>query len=106
MLFRILSVAMVWMSIGLPVIAAEPYWEGKTVLLTRAGVKLQVSEGEKTAPKTAGVAKDLTFQVLKDEKGRLRITSRRQQGWIAKSDAVLFDQAVAYFTKQLARDPK
>jgi tetratricopeptide (TPR) repeat protein len=104
--FRILAVVLVLMGGGLPVRAAEPSWEGKTVLLTRAGVQLEVPEGEKIAPKTAGVAKDLTFQVLKDEDGRLRIASRRQQGWIAKSDAVLFDQAVAYFTEQVTRNPK
>ncbi|HJZ59946.1 MAG TPA: tetratricopeptide repeat protein, partial [Gemmataceae bacterium] len=86
--------------------AAEPSWEGKTVLLTRAGVQLEAPEGEKIAPKTAGVAKDLSFHVLKDEDGRLRIDSRRQQGWIARSDAVLADQAVAYFTEQLTRNPK
>jgi tetratricopeptide (TPR) repeat protein len=106
MSFRIVTVALVLMGMSRPVLAEEPSWEGKTVLLTRAGVKLQAPEGEKIAPKTAGVAKDLTFQVLKEEEGRLRISSRRQQGWISKSDAVLFDQAVAYFTKQVARNPK
>ncbi len=104
--FRIMGVALVLMGMSRPVIAAEPSWEGKTVLLTRAGVKLQAPEMEKIAPKTSGVAKDLTFQVLKDEDGRLRISSRRQQGWISKSDAVLLDQAVAYFTKMVADNPK
>src|SRR2546423_7301308 len=99
MLFRILAVTLVGMGLSRPVLAAEMSWEGKTVLLTRAGVKLEASKGEKIARKTAGVAKDLMFQVLKEEDGRLRISSRRQQGWIAKSDAVLFDQAVAYFTR-------
>ena len=36
--------------------AAEPPWEGKTVLLTRSGVRLQAPEGEDIAPKTAGEA--------------------------------------------------
>src|SRR5205823_4442688 len=68
--------------------------------------KLEAPQGEKIAPKTAGVAKDLMFQVLKEENSRLRISSRPQQGWISKSDAVRFDMAVAYFTKQLDRNPK
>jgi tetratricopeptide (TPR) repeat protein len=101
MLSRILAVALV-----LPVLAAEPSWQGKTVLLTRPGVKLQVREGEKIAPKTGGVARDLTFGVLKEEDGRLRIGSRRQLGWISKSDAVLFDDALASFSKKVASDPK
>ena len=94
------------MPLSLPATAGEPSWKGKTVILVRPGVELQAPEGEKIAPKTSGVAKDLMFQAQKDEDGRLRISSRRQEGWIAKSDAVVFDQAVEYFTKKLAADPK
>src|SRR3954468_24537243 len=104
--FRILAIALILLGMGRPFLAAEPSWEGKTVLLTRAGVKLQAPEGEKIAPRTAGLAKDLMFQVVKDKEGRLRISSRRQQGWISKRDAVLFDQAIAYFTRQVERNPK
>jgi tetratricopeptide (TPR) repeat protein len=86
--------------------AAEPSWEGKTVLLTRPGVRLQAPEGQDIAPKTAGVAKDLTFRVQKDEKDRLLLDSRRQHGWTAKADAVPFDQAVEHFSQVLAKDPK
>jgi tetratricopeptide (TPR) repeat protein len=82
--------------------ADEPSWERQTVILARSGIVLQAPKEEKLAPKSAGAAKDLMFQVLKDEDGRLRISSRRQEGWIAKTDAVLFDQAVGYFTKRLA----
>jgi tetratricopeptide (TPR) repeat protein len=86
--------------------ADAPSWEGKVVLLTRPGVKLEAPEGEKIAPRTAGVAKDLQFVVRKVEGDRLRVESRRQVGWIAKGDAVLFSQAVAHFTARLAKDPK
>jgi tetratricopeptide (TPR) repeat protein len=106
MTLRGLGVALVFTGMVLPVLAAEPSWQGKAVLLTRAGVVLQVRKGEKIAPKTSGGAKDLMFQVLKEEDGRLRITSRRQEGWIPKTDAVPFDQAVAYFTKEVTRNPK
>jgi tetratricopeptide (TPR) repeat protein len=84
----------------------EPSWEGKGVLLSRHGIKLEAPDGEKIAPRTAGVAKDMLFVVRKDEGGRLRVESRRQAGWIAKADAVLFSQAVAHFTARLAKDPK
>ena len=106
MSLRILAVALASITLGLPVRAGEPSWKGKTVILVRPGVELQAPEGEKIAPKTAGVANDLMFQAQKDENGRLRISSRRQEGWIAKGDAVVFDQAVDYFTKKLAADPK
>jgi tetratricopeptide (TPR) repeat protein len=103
---RILGVVLVVLGLGLPVSGAEPSWEGKAVILTRAGVKLELRDGEKIAPRTAGVAKDLMFQVLKEEDGRLRISSRRQQGWVARSDAIPFDQAAAYFTRKIAGNPK
>ena len=104
--FGALRVALVLMCSGLSVIAMDPSWTGKEVILTRAGVKLEVSVGEKIAPRTSGVAKDLTFRVLKDKNGRLLIESRRQRGWIAKGDAVLLDQAVTHFTEHLAHHPE
>src|SRR5438270_6789041 len=103
---RIMLVSFIVLCPSQMVLAADPSWQGKTILLTRPGVKLQAPEGQKIAPKTAGVARDLMFGVLKDEDGRLQISSRRQQGWIARGDAVPFDQAVAFFTKKLTADPK
>jgi tetratricopeptide (TPR) repeat protein len=103
---RIFVVPLVWLCCGLPAFAAQPSWEGKTVLLTRSGVRLEEPEGEKIAPKTAGVAKDLTFRVVQEAEGRLLLESRRQRGWVAKADVVPFDQADTYFAAQLARDPK
>ena|GEM_PF-1544537 len=103
--FRILRVALVLICSGLPVSGMDPSWKGKEVLLTRAGVMLEVPAGEKIAPRTSGVAKDLTFTVLKDKDGRILVESRRQRGWIAKGDAVLLDQAVTHFTNQLALHP-
>jgi tetratricopeptide (TPR) repeat protein len=105
---RRLTRLVVGLGLALPVAlaAAEPSWEAKTVILTRAGVQLQAPEGKDIAPKMAGVAKDLTFQVRKDDKDRLLLDSRRQQGWVAKGDVIPFEQAVEYFTKELAKDPK
>ncbi|HEX3150332.1 MAG TPA: tetratricopeptide repeat protein [Gemmataceae bacterium] len=86
--------------------AAEPSWQGKLIVLTRAGVKLEAPEGKNIAPKSAGVAKDLMFQVRQEDKDRLLIDSRRQEGWIARSDAIPFDQARAHFTKLIESNPK
>jgi tetratricopeptide (TPR) repeat protein len=80
--------------------------EGKLIILTKPGVKLEAPEGKDIAPKTAGVAKDLTFLVKKEEKDRLLVDSRRQHGWITRGDAVPYEQAVEHFTKELTRDPK
>jgi hypothetical protein len=52
MRFRIMGVAML-LTCGWSVAApgTGPSWERKTVLLTQAGVKLQVAEGEKSRPR-------------------------------------------------------
>src|SRR5262245_51979802 len=97
---RMLSIAVFGAACSPALAGPDASWERKTVLLTRPGVMLQLGDGEKIAPKTSGVAKDVTFQVLKDEGGRLRIGSRRQEGWIDKKDAVLFADAIEFFTKK------
>src|SRR4051812_8686472 len=86
--------------------AADPSWEGKLVILTKPGENLLAPEGKGSGTKTAGTAKDLTFQVKKEEKDRLLVDSRRQHGWIARADAIPHNQAVEHFSKELARDPK
>src|SRR5262245_46143338 len=106
MRFHITCLALALLVVPPMALAAEPSWEGNTILLTRAGVKLTAPEGEKIAPRTAGVARDLMFAVRKDEGGRLRVESRRQAGWIDKGDAVPLGQAVAPLTARLAKDPK
>ena len=106
MTLRILRVALLLVFSGLPIIASDPSWKGKEVILTRAGVKLEMPGGEKIAPRTSGIARDVTFQVLEDKDNRLLIESPRQRGWIARGDAVPVDQAVTYFNEQLARNPK
>jgi tetratricopeptide (TPR) repeat protein len=103
---RILGVALVCLCGALTVRAADPPWEGKTVVLTRPFVYLEVPAGEDIAPKKAGAARNLTFQVVKEAGGRLLLDARHQRGWVAKGDAVPLDQAVAHFTEQLSRDPK
>jgi tetratricopeptide (TPR) repeat protein len=106
MTFHQLTCAFLLTSLPAFLAAAEPSWEGKAIILTRPGVKLEAPAGKDIAPKSSGAAKDLTFQVQKEERGRLLIDSRRQQGWISKDDAIPFDQAVTYFTKELESDPK
>jgi hypothetical protein len=42
MSLRILRVALLLIFSGLPIIASDPSWKGKEVILTRAGVKLEM----------------------------------------------------------------
>ena len=105
MTFKRVTGTFLLLSISVLLTAAAQSWEGKTVILARPGVKLETPEGKNIAPKTSGAAQDLTFEILKEDKDRVLIDSRRQQGWIAKSDAIPLDEAVAYFTRELDRNP-
>jgi hypothetical protein len=67
--------------------AAEPAWEGKSVILTRAGVWLQAPEGKDIAPKTAGVARDLMFPGQERKEGALR-NQHRLHGVVPADDAL------------------
>lgn len=98
-------VLIVSLFVPLPLAAAGPSWDGKFVIMTKPGVELKKPD-KNIAPKTAGVAKDLMFSVIKFDKDRLLIDSRRQQGWIAAGDAVLLDQAIAHFNKAIQANAK
>jgi hypothetical protein len=67
----------VWLVLPALLAAAEPSWEGKTVILARPGVKLEPPESKDSAVKKSGVAKDLTFSVRKEAQDTLLIESRR-----------------------------
>jgi len=106
MAFRWVIGPFLLLSVPALLVAAEPSWEGKTVILTKPSVKLEAAENKEKSPKTFGLAKDLMFQVKKEEKDRILIDSRRQHGWVAKADAIPFNEAIPHFTKAIAGNPK
>ena len=53
MIIRLVIGPLLLVSLPMLLTAAEPSWEGKTVILTKVGVKLQTPEGKDIAPKTA-----------------------------------------------------
>jgi tetratricopeptide (TPR) repeat protein len=88
------------------VTAAEPAWEGTAIIIARPGVQLEALHDNDLSSKKGGAAKDLMFDVRKEEGDRLLIESRRQRGWISKNDAIRFNQAVAHFTQELVSSPR
>jgi tetratricopeptide (TPR) repeat protein len=85
-----------------PVAAGEEdqSWMGRRVILTRDGVRIghtgpggqQVQVAELT---------DMVYRVLGDRDGWLRVRQRGADGWFAKDDAVLLDEAIPFFTARL-----
>jgi hypothetical protein len=80
---------------------------GTTIYLKRSGIVLQTTTSEDSAAKPAGVAKDVAYDVIKTENGRLLIdaNNNRQRGWISGHDAVTSYEAMTYFLAQLSRAP-
>jgi tetratricopeptide (TPR) repeat protein len=77
----------------------EESWVGQQVMARHPGVKFtdRDSDGsERTVKMSDGVAK-----VLKEEKGRLRLSSPGTEAWADKRDMVLMRDAVAHYTEYL-----
>jgi tetratricopeptide (TPR) repeat protein len=103
---KLITFSIIFLWLGLPARADDDSWTGKTVILARAGVELTAPDGEDTLPRVAGLAKEFVYYVKHEKNGRLRIQSRRQDGWIDSGDVVPFDRAIDFFTDRIADDPR
>lgn len=84
---------------------AQEGWVGKTILIKKDGIKIgytddsgrQVYSGELTWPR---------YTVTGDKGGWLQVTNEQGvSGWFDKADAVLLDDAPAYFSDLIRNDP-
>src|SRR5262249_30935035 len=80
---------------ALPVSADEPTWVGKSVIVRRADVKYESGE----APR------DLFFYVRAAEPSRLKARIDGVDQWLAKTDVVLPENAVQYFSDLIEKNP-
>jgi hypothetical protein len=78
-----------------PAVAGED-WTGKNVVL-KGGKPVKIVPTIDGGPATAvATLKQMTYKVLKEEKGRLKVSSDQgKEGWFDKDDAVVVDDAVA-----------
>lgn len=85
---------------------AQTDWSGKTVILKRPGLKIGYTD-EKTGNQVyvANLTK-LSYVVLRDANGFLRIQHGGETGWLAKTEVLLPEEAVPYFAEKvkLAKD--
>ena len=85
---------------------ADQSWLGRKVILTRDGVRIGYT-GEDGQPVYVAELTDMVYRVLREENGWLRVRQRGAEGWFAKDNAVLLDEALPYFTERVranARD--
>ncbi len=104
----------------------ESGWVGKTVFVRMSGAKIDPSAEPREPSPLDGVAADsITFRVFAERPNHVQVRTRQGvNGWLRKdqvvlldaelanqlqarssADAVLFDDAVAYFTRRLEANP-
>jgi tetratricopeptide (TPR) repeat protein len=88
-----------------PLAAAQATWVGKTVILKTNKVKLTRAEG--VGKKGDVQLRDITFLVLAERDGFLQVNDGHGSvGWFDKADAILPNDAVAYFSARLEKSDK
>ena len=103
-LLRCLFGALVAFSMVPPALA-DGEWTGKTIIFKRPGIKMGWAD---PASNTVYLV-DLTALdsiVIKDEAGWLKIRVKGIEGWFQKTEAVLLEEAVDYFSKRIDADPQ
>src|SRR5262245_1057169 len=85
--------------------APNPPWTGKTVMVKKTGLML-VDDPKKEKPAEVGRLTLLSYKVLNDRDGWLRVRDRTIEGWVRKSDLVLLDDAVKVYTEQIQQNPR
>src|ERR1700677_718422 len=82
--------------VGPPTVVA-PTWVGKSIIFRDPGVKIRRND-KSGKPVELQIPHGLDRQVLKEQNGWLLVLTPDGEGWLAKSDAVLAEEAVAHFT--------
>jgi tetratricopeptide (TPR) repeat protein len=84
--------------------AATIRWAGKKVMVKKDDVKLFSSD--QTATQVVVGRANRVLHVEEDRGKWLRVSSHGVSGWLSKKDALLVDDAVPYFSKQLQHHPR
>ena len=96
------SVVLVWAAF-LPSIsrgADDDSWAGKKIVLKWDGARIGHT-GDDGRPVYVADLTDIAYTVLDDEAGWVRVRQRSAEGWLAKDNAVLVEDAISYFTDRI-----
>lgn len=104
--FRALWSVSLLLLFAAPLLAQNPSWEGKTILVKRTGIDIGHVDA-KGKDVVTDTIDEISYKVLNEEDGWIRIkTARGKYGWFLRDDAVLLEDAPAYFTKKIQQNPK
>lgn len=80
-------------------------WVGKTVLLKRRDIKIQRTEAGRQVD--VGELNWPSYKVTGEKEGWLKVTNEQgASGWFDKEQAVLLEDAPAYFSDLIRKDPE
>jgi tetratricopeptide (TPR) repeat protein len=83
---------------------AQEKWDGKTIIVKKAGIKIGYS-GADGKQEFVGELAGVHYPVLADSDGWLKVKDERGNiGWFDKTDAVLLDNAVAHFSERIRQN--
>lgn len=77
-------------------------WVGKKFITKTLGMSVISPDGKSPTTVLSGVE----YLVLADRDGRVKVSQQSVEGWLAKKDAVLVDDALDFFSEQIKANPK
>src|SRR5262245_20583244 len=80
-------------------------WKGKDVVLKRRGLQIGYTDASGRQV-YVGKLTDISYTVLDDQDGWLKVKHQKASGWFDKAEAMLPDEAVKYFTDMMRREPR
>jgi tetratricopeptide (TPR) repeat protein len=87
-----------------PATPQPPSWVGKRVMTVRPGVYGRHSDEFGRQVRDADLT-DLVYTVLNQEDDFLWIRHRSIESWVPRTDVVLLDEGVSFFSERIRRDP-
>src|SRR5687767_4423113 len=80
-------------------------WKGKTIILKDGTVPFY-SQEPGSPPALLGNLRHITYKVLDDKDGKLRVNQAGTEGWVEKEKVLPTEQALEHFTGALTRNPQ
>jgi len=85
---------------------ADDSWVGRIVVMKEPGVKFGYTDPKTEEQVYVGTLDRMSYRVLNDKDGWLRVQHNDKKGWFPKDKAVLIDDAVPFFSEAIRQNPK
>src|SRR2546427_400221 len=86
--------------------AQEKSWAGKTILLKKYGIDISHTDKATGEQVRDATLTGIDYKVLAEQGDWIRVRQAGVEGWLKKTDAVLLEDAVAYFTQRVNENEK